>query len=208
LKYPEKQFELYDKNCFSTIAGQDLFEGRRILICSVNRPSLCFTQLYMKDIEMYSELYKMLGVDEIYFIAPSKLMFTALSNRVQLVPVLGDYDATFIQWLDSKTNNSERSLNFLRSYWSYQVLLNDGEVEHLTQQPLDNYLTTLLKDTKNFRALRAVGLKNDALIWTPSFLERNIKLARDIFYYNLHPNIKLKQHLFSSLPNMVDNKDK
>jgi len=201
LKYPEKQFELYDKNCFSTINAQDLFKDRRILICSVNRPSLCFTQLYMKDIEMYSELYKMLGVDEIYFMAPHKMMFTGLSNRVQLVPVLGDYDATFIQWLDSKTNKSDRGLNFLKSYWSYQVLLNDGEVEHLTQQPLDNYLTSMLRDTKNFRALRSIGLKSDALIWTPSFLERNIKLARDIFYYNLHPNIGLKQHLFSTLPN-------
>jgi hypothetical protein len=80
-------------------------------------------------------------------------------------------------------------------YWTYQVLINDGEVEQITQQPLENYLATMLKDTKNVLALKSIGLKNEKLIWTPTFLSRTIKLARDIYYYKVHPNIELKKHL-------------
>jgi hypothetical protein len=54
----------------------------------------------------------------------------------------------------------------------------------------------MLKDTKNVEALKKIGLKNEKLIWTPTFLSRTLTLARDIYYYRLHPNIELKKHLF------------
>lgn len=198
MKYPEKQFELYDKNCFSTITGQDLFANRRILICSITRPALCFTQTYIRNIELYSSMYKLLGVDEVYFMIYSKPLLHSLTHRVHVMPILSDYSDEYITWLNAKTNNSTQDINFLKHYWSYQVLINDGEVEQITQQPIKNYLTTMLKETKNVKALKSIGLKNEKLIWTPVFLERSMTLARDIYYYNLHPNTALKKHLFKN----------
>jgi hypothetical protein len=153
-------------------------------------------------------MYKLLGVDEVYFMIYGKTLLHSLTHRVHAVPILADYGDEYITWINSKTNNSTQDIKFLKNYWSYQILLNDGEVEQITQQPIKNYLATMLKETKNIKALKSIGLKNEKLIWTPVFLERNINLARDIYYYNLHPNTALKKHLFSPLPNTVDNKDK
>lgn len=207
MKYPEKQFELYDKNCFSTTSWQEIFSGRRVLICSIVRPPLCFIQNYIIDLQIYREMYKLLGVDEVYLLSRSRLGLVSLLNRTT-IPCMADVNSEFALHLNSLVNTKEYSKNHLSSFWAYQVLINDGEVEQITQQPLENYLATMLKDTKNIAALKAIGLKNEKLIWTPTFLTRTIKLARDIFYYRLHPNIELKKHLFSTYPNSVDNKDK
>jgi hypothetical protein len=195
LKYPEKQFELYDKNCFSTISWHDLFAGRRVLICSLNRLGYCFLQNYTRDIVAYSELYKLLGVDEVYFLVKSGLSFATLTNRDQGLPCLGDSNAEFLLHLDSLVNNKVHPPLHLTTFWNFQALINDGKVEQITQQPLENYLVTMLKDTKNVKALQKIGLKNEKMIWTPTFLSRTLTLARDVYFYRLHPNIALKEHL-------------
>ena len=169
------------------------------------RPPLCFTQNYLIDLQIYREMYKELGVDEVYLISCSRLGLVGLLNRTS-TPCIADIDAEFTLHLNSLVNKKEYSKQHLSAFWAYQVLINDGEVEQITQQPLENYLATMLKDTKNISALKEIGLKNESLIWTPTFLTRTIKLARDIFYYRLHPNIELKKHLFSTYPNHVDNK--
>jgi peroxiredoxin len=195
LKYPEKQFELYDKNCFSTISWEEVFAGRRVLICSLNRLGFCFIQNYTRDIVLYSEMYKLLGIDQVYFLTKSGLPYATLTNRDQGLPCLGDYNSEFLVYLDKLVNKTEHPVTHLSSFWTFQALINDGEVEQITQQPLENYLVTMLKDTKNVKALQKIGLKNEKMIWTPTFLARTLTLARDVYFYRVHPNIALKEHL-------------
>jgi hypothetical protein len=158
-------------------------------------------QNYVRDIVLYSEMYKLLGVDEVYFLTKSGLPFATITNRGLVtskefgLPCLGDRDAEFMVYLNNLVNNNAHSPLHLSYYWNFQVLINNGEVEQITQQPLDNCLVTMLKDTKNVEALKKIGLKNEKLIWTPTFLSRTLTLARDIYYYRLHPNFELKKHL-------------
>lgn len=198
MKYPEKQFELYDKNCFSTIAWQDLFAGRRILICSITRQPQVFLQDYIKDLSQLEETYKAQGVDQIYLVASSDIGFTNICNRVSTLSRLGDKNKEFVTHLNSLVNTNSRDGIFLSRFWNYQVLINDGEIEQITQQPLDNYLADFLKTTKKYNVVKDLKLKNDDMIWTPTFLGRTIDLARDMYYYNLYPNTPLKNHLSKS----------
>ena len=150
----------------------------------------------MRDIEIYSDMYKMLGIDEVYFLTKPGLSFATLINRDAKLPCLADTDLEFLHYLNQKVNNNDRTDAFLSAYWSFQALINDGEVEQITQQPLERALATMLKETKNVQAIKQLGIKDDTLIWTPTFLARTLKFARDIYYYRLHPNIELKKHLF------------
>jgi hypothetical protein len=150
----------------------------------------------MKDIEIYSEMYKLLGIDEIYFISKSGLKFISLTSRSNILPCIAETGLEFTEHLNKLVNTNQHGSRFLSLYWNYQVLINDGKVEQITQQPLDNYVATMLKETKNIKAVKHLGLKDDTLIWTPSFLQRTIKLARDVYFYRLHPNMLLKKHLF------------
>ena len=151
-------------------------------------------------------MYKLLGVDEIYVITSSGLSFATVTNRANTIPCLCDIDSEFLSYLNKLVNNKEYTKHHLTANWTFQALINDGNVEQITQQPLENGLATMLKETKNIAALRKIGLKNEQLIWTPTFLSRTITLARDIYFYRVHPNIALKKHLFSTYPNGVDNK--
>ena len=196
MKYPEKQFELYDKNCFSTTSWHDLFAGRRVLVCSLTRSPQVFLQDYVRNLSVYAEMYYSIGIDQVYLITTSGLACMGQSSKISTLPVLGDIDQEFTKYLNAQINNNNHNALFLTRFWNYQVLINDGEIEQITQQPLDNYLVTMLKETKNVRLVRDLGLKNDTLIWTPTFLSRTINAARDVYYFRLHPNIALKKHLF------------
>jgi peroxiredoxin len=201
LKYPEKQFELYDKNCFSTITWQDLFAGRRVLVCSITRQPQVFVQDYIKELTALEEVYKTAGVDQVYLMASPGLGFINLCNRPTTLGRLADVNREFNTYLNKLVNTNDRDSAFLGRFWNYQVLITDGQVEQITQQPLDNYVATMLKDTKQYQLLKDLGIKNDNMIWTPTFLSRTINAARDIYYYRLCPNTALRQHLF---PNGVD----
>jgi peroxiredoxin len=201
LKYPEKQFKLYDKNCFSTITWQDLFAGRRILICSITRNPQVFLQDYIKELTALEEVYKTAGVDQIYLIANEGIGFISLCHRLTTLGRLSDINREFTAYLNTLVNTNNRDAAFLAKFWNYQVLITDGAVEQISQQPLDNYLATMLKETKNVGLVKDLGIKNDSVIWTPTFLSRTINAARDIYYYKLCPNTALKQHLF---PNGID----
>ena len=148
-------------------------------------------------------MYKSFGVDQVYLIVSDGFAFCSACPRYHTLPIIGDVNREFTTYLNKQVNDNSRDASFLMRFWNYQVLITDGTIEHMTQQPLDNYLVTMLKETKNIGLVKDLGLKNDLMIWTPTFLSRTINAARDVYYYKLHPNLELKQHLFSKI---VDNK--
>ena len=127
--------------------------------------------------------------------------FISLCHRLTTLGRLSDINREFTAYLNTLVNTNDRDAAFLARFWNYQVLITDGAVEQISQQPLDNYLATMLKETKNVGLIKDLGIKNDSVIWTPTFLSRTINAARDIYYYKLCPNTALKQHLF---PNGID----
>ena len=168
-----------------------------MLFRSITRFPQVFLKTYIKDLSIYAEMYKALGVDEVYLVTgPKKLALTALTNITSL-PCLGDIDGRFAEYLNSQVNDIEYDSKFLSRFWNYQALITDGQVEHITQQPLDNYFKKLLADTKQFDVVKKLGLEHEKLIWTTTFLSRTTTLARQVYYYKLHPNLDLKRHLFA-----------
>lgn len=187
---PNQKFLIYRNDSFVTINWEDLFLNKRVLICSMNRHTSTFLPEYIKQISMYRELYKLLGIDEIYLICENvRYTINWIQSFSKGLVVIGDVDNQFTNYLNTQTNRSKKDLQSLSRYWIYQVLINDTHIEKLFQQPVENIKYHLFKDRK-FKIEETEETLN-----TPIVFRNRLKMSKNVFYYNLHPNIELKKYL-------------
>lgn len=197
MKFSDRFFSCKKQQHLSEISWHDLFTNRRVLLCTVTtRLNYSYFPQYISTVESSLAKYQDLGVQETYWLTHTAQGFITMEGRTNL-PILKDKDG-FTPLLNSLVNKNQHSVEFLTKYWAYQVLIHDGEVEHITQQPLENYTVTFLKETKNIKLLREIGIRDDTLVWTPTFLSRTTDHAKNFYFYRLHPNLSLEHHLLDT----------
>jgi peroxiredoxin len=194
----DRQFSCYSEDCFFTKNWQEIFENRRVLVCSLTRFSQTFIKAYIRHIEIYAELYKLLGIDQVYFITKnSPWVLLNAGTRTRTLETLGDVDNNFIRQLAEQQNITSRDVNFLSRYWNFQVLINNGQVERIDQQPIDSYFKQFIQETKRIDILQHLGPKNEHYLWSPTFLKFS-PFNGIVYYWRLHPNTDLKKYLFDT----------
>ena len=182
---------------------EDLFVGRRILLCSVCRIADYLTEQYLHYLKAAESQYQSLGVDAIVVITSSHGRFgLAWIDKINVgLLTLYDSDHSCVEYLARIYNKSLPTFH-LSKYWSYQVLINDGNIEKFYEQPTENQLKHLINahvnDVKflsdNKRYLKG---SEDAFNMTllPIGPMQKYDVGGRIFYYNLWPNKKLQEYL-------------
>jgi hypothetical protein len=197
---------LFEGNDIVTLKLNDVLKDKRVLICSIQFPHTKITHLYLKHLSECYELYKKYEIDQI-FIIDSHNDFWSLAVIDSFFPklkVILDYDKKFISFLKNKFNKKE-SVLFLSKNWSYQLLLNNLNIEQFYEQPTEDRINGirrwLIKNSKNFINKKL----NIELIKTcldqPEYLTFNTRNSRSnyynkiFFYHDIWPNKKLEEYL-------------
>jgi len=140
-------FSILKNNEVQQITFQDLALNKRVLVCSVVRMHTHVSDLYVKELIKQVPMYKQQGIDEVYLINSSHGLYI-LAKFDKLFPeitMLADTDNQFVTWISSAVNKTTQTLDNLSRYWSYQVLLNNGNIEQFYEQPTENYIRHLIK---------------------------------------------------------------
>ncbi|CAB5214554.1 hypothetical protein UFOVP190_162 [uncultured Caudovirales phage] len=203
----DRRLIAYDGHAQTDLSWNDLFAGRRILLCSAIRFG-CSRQYY-KKLQIDAELYKLLGIDQVYLVTGVQFSQIILNHTCPLTS-LYDKDHQLIEMLKTVRNKTHQDTAFLSHYWAFQALFNNGELEHFNDQPTENYLKNMLidravPDGKAASVISRLLVGKEDQFWTPPFLRRlnptidsALNLTRTIFYYRLFQNTKLKQHLLDT----------
>lgn len=195
---PKKQFLRYSENCFYFSTWQELTQDRRILICSITRPQSIFISTYAQHLNVWAEVYKNWGIDQVYFITQDEQYnFLWVNNLSRSITVLADVECEFVKELGVYCNLSHHSPATLARYWNYQVLINREQLEKVYSQPMDNLCVNVLKHSKDLDLVRHIRT-TEHLHLTPFFLRNHASLTQRVLYYNLHPNTELKNYLLST----------
>lgn len=197
---------LFEGNDIVTLRLDDVLKDKRVLICSIQFPHTKITHLYLKHLSECYELYKKYQIDQI-FIIDSHNDFWSLAVVNAFFPklkIILDYDKKFISFLKNKFDKKE-SIFFLSKNWSYQLLLNNLNIEQFYEQPTEDRIKNikkwLMKNSKNFisKKLNIELIKN--CLSESEYLTFNTRSARSnfhnkiFFYHDLWPNKKLEEYL-------------
>ena len=114
----------------------------------------------------------------------------------------------FVTYL-SQLLNKTQSINTLASYWTYQVILNNGELEQFYEQPTENQFDNLI--TAGYSELvknnAYLTKENEHLIFNRPSLnwgrEQTYEVGGKLFYYNVWPNTKLDSYLGVGAPGEI-----
>lgn len=160
----------------------------------MTRPQNIFLPVYARQLCIWSYVYKSLGVDQTYLITEdNKITALWTANFSQDLDVLCDLDNQFVEWLAQQALH-DHDTKFLARYWNYQVLINNGCVEKLYQQPTDNLLKHFVRDTGDIHTAKAIKA-HEQMLFTPLALRKDLDVSAKLFYYRLHPNSELKNYL-------------
>jgi len=194
---------------------QDLLENRRVLICSVVRQSDLLRHNYLLHLKRKIKYYQTFGIDEvcIVYCLGGVFWLAGLEEHFSKFLALYDTDCGFTQYLADKLSKTQ-DIEYLASSWSYQVLFNNGKLEHFTEQPTENYIKYLMqyhiqhsKTENSSRVLYMLKtdpqLKNILLEPEHKLLSRQVLtkseqttlIGQGVFYYRLWPNVSLDQYL-------------
>ena len=198
-------FTTFQNNQLEKTTAQDLLKNKRVLICSVVRPYQNLPYLYINQIIDKMPFYKEHGIDEVYIVnsANGLHIIALLEKNFPKIVALSDNDARLVEYLRIKMGKEHQTLDYLSKYWSYQVLFNDGEIEHFNEQPTEKIIKNLvnsgnkinLKTQKFFitegedLAIQRPALTDPEQMWNENGL---------VFYYNLWPNRRLEQYLLDT----------
>lgn len=208
-------FSILKNNEVQQITFRDLALNKRVLVCSVARMVTHVSDLYIQQLDKQIPIYKQNGIDEVYLIDSSYGLWS-LVRFEKLYPkliMLADINNQFVEWVSNKVNKTTQTIDDLSKYWSYQVLLNNGEVEQFYEQPTENYIRHLIKagHKPNLKYQKFFITEGDQLALHRPQLSREeqntfghlpIDGARctplEFMYFNLCPNTKLNQYLLDT----------
>jgi peroxiredoxin len=142
---PNLRFSIYKNNKIQQITYQDLFTNRRVLICSAVRPWQLITNQYIEYLIEEAVQYKTQNIDEVYIVNSSDGLFVlAQFDKIYpQIPALYDSNCDFVSYL-KETQNKQQDLDKLSKYWSYQVLINNGQIEKFYEQPTEKYVKNII----------------------------------------------------------------
>ena len=204
-------FSILENDTVKTVTYQDLFRDKRILVCSslrhIDSLEYRYVNTYLKP---QRDLYKKYGIDDVYIVYSIGGSFALATYEVNCpgIKCLYDADLSFVTYL-SQLLNKTQSINTLASYWTYQVLLNNGELEQFYEQPTENHFDNLI--TAGYSELvknnAYLTKENEHLIFNRPSLnfgrEQTYEVGGKLFYYNVWPNTKLDSYLGVGAPGEI-----
>lgn len=196
------RISVYKDGRIQTKTLQD-FLNRRVLFCSVTRPSEVLTIKYLEYIRELRDKLSKHNVDLVLMISTGGLFSIARINvKFVDIPTLFDNDGGFVKMLSQRLNKTQ-SIDILSKFWSYQVLFNGTEIEQFYEQPTEDHIRNLLKSAKGDSEKLSM-LKfhwkdvDENQVFQRVMLKREEgrpEYGSSIFYYNLWPNVQLEQYL-------------
>jgi hypothetical protein len=207
---PNIVFSTYKNNKLHEVTAQDLFSNRRVLICSIVRPRENLSNLYVKHLLEMKQFYLKNGIDDVYLVnsAWGKIILARWDKLFPDAVGLYDNDANFVKALTAHIPK-QQDIDTLSKYWSYQVLLNNGNIEKFYEQPTEKYVKNIVESgfkihlgNHKFFALE----DDDVLLHRPTLRkeeqnfeqinidDRNL-VTGAIMYYKLWPNYPLQDYL-------------
>lgn len=193
---------------------EELFQNKRILICSIHLPHNKLTHAYLKELTTCQIKYKDYGIEKIYIIDSYEDLWSipVLNSFFPEFEIILDNDKQFVSYLKEEFKK-QQTIEFLSKNWSYQLLLNNCEIEKFYEQPTENRLNDLKKhlmyqhylNSKN-KSDKIPPFTTDMYYISSNFLKNNEELIfnsrnnaginrKTIWYYNLWPNLKLENYL-------------
>jgi peroxiredoxin len=205
-----QQFLTYKKETLTTITYQDLFANRRVLICSVVRPMTNLAKHYINYLTDSIPHYRALGIDDVYIVnsADGKFVLARFEYNHPGITALYDEGHYLVNYLRQQ-QNKQQTLDVLSKYWSYQVLVNNGQVERFYEQPTEKYIKNIVEsgyrlnlDNHRLYATQPeeVMLHRPHLMAQEQYFEMvNIEqkdlITGAVLYYKLWPNQPLDEYL-------------
>lgn len=204
-------FSILENETVRTVTYQDLFRDKRILVCSSVRHTdplgFRYVNTYLKS---QRDLYKDYGIDDVYIVYSLGGFITLAKYEFNCpdIKCLYDHELSFVTYL-SQLLSKTQSINTLASYWTYQVLLNNGELEQFYEQPTENQFDHLIADgySEVVKNNTYLNKKNEHLIFNRPCLnfgrEQTYEVGGKVFYYNVWPNTKLDSYLGIGTPGRI-----
>lgn len=195
---PQKQFLRYSENCFNFLSWDEITRQRRVLLVSITRRKAPFVATYVRHLSIWAEMYRQWGVDQVYLVTDDqRYNLLALDTLTKNLPTIGDVNHEFVSQLGQHCNLQHHSPHDLSQYWNYQVLINNGDIEKIYYQPMDDLLKNLVRDTKDIGLAKQIQ-PMERFHLTPFFLKNSQWHTQKVLYYRLHPNIELKNYLLTA----------
>jgi len=202
------EFSIYKNPILKKITAKDLFSNRRILICSVTRPMDHISLCYINNLYNLLPFYQKNGIDDIVLVNSSSKLFLLAKydahDELNRLPFLSDSTLNFVSYLRQLCEKNQ-PIEFLAKFWNYQVLFNNGVLEHFSESSTTNPIKeAMLTDLWDFKrhGQRYLHEKPELALWCDNLFisdrvpEKTLKL---VYYNHIWPNTKLNQYL-------VDNK--
>jgi peroxiredoxin len=193
---PNVKIRINDK--IETVETEDLFRNRRVLLFSIAVPVHRISFYYVQHVLDNLSFYKEMGIDEVYAVCTNYGLMPILQyeRRFPQLTILCDTDSELINDLQSRLDKD--SIN----NWSYQILLNNNELEHFEDQPTSNYFRELMKSNRVehrvVNALKKYMAQDEQLILnSPVIVKLDNDVLQKLYYFNLWPNKSLQDHLRS-----------
>jgi peroxiredoxin len=195
---PQKQFLRHSENCFNFLTWQEITDQRRVLLVSVTRRKSPFVATYVRHLAVWAKMYQQWGVDQVYLITDDqRYNVIAVNTLSHDLPVLGDVGHEFVAELGANCGLERHSPRDLSQYWNYQALINNGDLERVFYQPMDNLVKNLIHDTKDISLAKQIH-PLERFHLTPFFLKNSQWHTQKVLYYRLHPNAELKNYLLTT----------
>jgi hypothetical protein len=209
---PNNCFSIYKQETLKTIAYQDLLQNRRVLICSVVRPGTNLARQYINHLIEQTPVYQSLGIDDVYIInsADGRFVLARFEINYPQLTALYDDDKLFVDYLRTKMNK-QQDLDTLSKYWSYQVLVNNGEIEKFYEQPTEKYIKNIVESGYKLHlgnhgifaklpekvVLNRPYLRPEEQYFEMINIDEKLLVTGAVLYYNLWPNYPLQEYLKS-----------
>jgi peroxiredoxin len=222
-------FKTYQNNKISENNAEELFQNKRVLVCSIIQTmGKGVANTYLKHLAESKENYTKLGLDEIYVV--NSLDDDWLLPKVNaffpgLIPII-DHKKKFLKFIEEKYHNNKINLTST----PYQVLIKNVEIEkiyvtdsessfkdyELCKKLLKYIRNNILKistvDFKKYKNLKQqllieginryiLSLKDNDQKKYYDYRDIEYTFNRAFFYHDLWPNVSLREHLLKTKEN-------
>jgi len=198
-------FSFYQDKKIQQITCRDLLRNKRVLVCSITRPFDRIATQYSEYLATKLAFYANSGIDAVYFVNSTHGLYYLSVYPIRVdgskIDLLVDPSKTWVAYAKQLFSKSQ-DVDFLSKFWNYQVLFNNGEIEHFTESSLDDPLREATKfiNPKEIKWVAKEYITEDPklVVWRPSLLmtsQKQIPVFQAIYYQNVWPNPKLDKYL-------------
>jgi len=202
---------------------QNISSNRRILICSLTRPHEIIADNYAGYLQSKIDFFQQHGIDDVYFVDTriGKFLLHQYKNRIKQssIPLLTT-SQEFIEYLRDQRSLTEKSLDFLSTFWNFQALFDNGELVHFTDSSVTNPVKDAIKTNpgfmkakmfnefidgkdrtdkgKQYKQANFLTEKPELVLWIPILRYIEWDVAELLFYNHVWPNTSLDKYLIEN----------